>query len=285
MSDDPPQLGEREFAQIRDLVHKHLGIFLPDSKVSMVESRLRPFVESSGVGSFEGLVARLLPVPSRRDLSELADRMSTNHTYFYREHSHFEHFSRQVLPALISRERARSRDLRVWSAASSSGEEPYTLAAMILEQLGAEVDRWQADVLATDISAKVLAQAKEGVYAAEDIRALPERYQRHFRAYGRGKVRASERLRAQVSFHRLNLTGDKLPSRKAFNAIFLRNVMIYFTPEQRHQLLGRLFQVLEPGGYLYIGLTESVGDFKRFRRVAPGVHQRPALAGARGLSA
>ncbi len=154
-----------QFREIAALVQSRFGIQLPAEKRGLVTSRLQRLVRASGLGSFDEYWRRHMRPPSREVLSDLVDRLSTNHTYLWREPEHFEYLAREVLPRV--RESERARDLRLWCAAAATGEEPYCIQMVVRETLGAEYDRWTAGLLATDISDGALSRAREGMYSQQ----------------------------------------------------------------------------------------------------------------------
>ncbi len=270
-------LSDEEFRAISSLVYEKLGIQLTDQKRALVMGRLQSHVRKLGLHSYGEYIRFVASDPTGAALDELANRISTNHTFFFREAAHFKVLADEVLPEVTARLKAAGdRDLRIWCAASSSGEEPYTLAMLVLEHLGLERPQWQAGILATDISAKVLAIAQTGVYPEERLTELPVALRnKYLRKVGAGQWGVTQQLKAEVLYRRMNLMRESFPFKKRFQVVFCRNVMIYFDQPTREALVRRIGQVTEPGGHLFIGHSESIGrDNGVFRYVAPAHYVR-----------
>ena len=254
-------ISDQEFDRMRSLIYSKFGINLSLEKRSLLVGRLQKILRAEGFASFNDYYEHLQNEKSGRALSKLVDNVSTNHTYFYRESAHFEYFRDQALPEVVSRlKKSGSRDLRVWCAGCSSGEEAYTLLMLIQEVLGSEYRDWDAGLLATDISDRILATARTGVYPLERIEPLPDPLKRkYFTRHGHDQVQVVETVRREAVFRRFNLMNTQLPFRKPFHIIFCRNVMIYFDRQTRDALVRRFHAVTEPGGYLFIGHSETLG--------------------------
>jgi chemotaxis protein methyltransferase CheR len=212
-----------------------------------------------------------------RALNTLIEKISTNHTFFWREYDHFAYFTETVLPEIsASLRKRRSRDLRIWSAGCSTGEEPYTLAMLLCEYFGREMSSWETGVLATDISDRVLARCREGMYAAENMAKLPPMLrQSYFERVDGDILRVKEQVRNLVLFRKLNLIREEYPFKGRFQVIFCWNVMIYFDTPTRNALVQRFNRYLEPGGYLFVGHSESLGRANcPLRYIRPAVYQK-----------
>ena len=211
------------------------------------------------------------------ELRNLIDRISTNHTHFFREIKHFEFLGETLLPAW--KKANPNGTFRIWSAASSSGEEPYSLAIYLAEKLApAAAGEWIVE--ATDISTRVLEMARRGVYETERIGNIsPEWLRRYFqKGVGdwEGHFRIKDELRQRVNFHHLNLLQGQYPFNKPFDVIFCRNVMIYFDRATQTDLIGQLSERLVPGGYLMVGHSESLSGIKHsLKLVQPAVYMKP----------
>ena len=269
-----PDLAAADFRRISEIVYRTSGIVLPPGKEGLVRSRLAGRLRELGVPTFGEYVARVGDGGDGAELARMVDLLTTNKTSFYRERAHFDYLRDRVLPAL----RARGGRAQLWSAGCSSGEEPYTLAMLVRETAPAN-ERLDWKILATDLSARVLARARAGTYDAETLADVPaaER-QRWFEPAPptlRGPaMQAREELRRMVSFARLNLM-DPWPMRGPFDAILCRNVMIYFDRPTQERLVGRFWELLAPGGTLFVGHSESLtGLSHRFRYVQPAVYER-----------
>lgn len=268
------RLSDREFRLVSELVYAQTGITLGEQKRSLVIGRLNRELRRNGFRTFEEYYNHVISDASGAALNTLIERISTNHTYFWRESGHFEFFRDTVLPGIVDALRKKGRrDIRIWCAGCSSGEEPYTLAMLLQECLGPEIGTWDAGILATDISDRVIAAAREGVYRDENVAALPPklRYAHLIRAGG-NEWTVDEGTRRLVLFRKLNLMRRDYPFRGRFHTIFCRNVMIYFDTPTRQALVERFHRYMEDGGYLFIGHSESLG-----RSGCPFHYQCPAV--------
>lgn len=259
------------------LVNDLCGIALDESKAYLIESRLADLTQRSGCESYADLArrARLADTHLQR---EIINAITTRETSFFRDGSPFEALEHKVIPDLLDGcTRSSSRRLRIWSAACSTGQEPYSIA-MILRRLLSDLSNWDIRILATDISDAAIAKASRGVFADhETIRGLREEVCRdHFERHADG-WQVKDELRSLVSFRQLNLL-DPFPFFEQFDVIFCRNVAIYFEPEKRRDLFVRLAERLLPDGYLFTGSSESLSDIgARFRahHHCRGVFYRP----------
>jgi chemotaxis protein methyltransferase CheR len=277
-------LGEAEFRKLRDLIHRRFGIDLGPEKKDLVVTRLQSVLRRRGLPDFRAYLEVLERSPGTAAMLELIDRISTNHTFFHREPAHFDFFRQEVLPDIVGRVRAPDeKDLRVWCAASSTGEEPYTLMMTMLDVLGADYGSWKAGLLATDLSSDVLARAAEGVYGEENVSRLPRALRdAYFERVPDGGYRVCARVRREIVFRRLNLIQDRYPFKRPFHVIFCRNVMIYFDSATRKSVSDRLYDVTLEGGYLFVGHSESLDRATcRFEFVRPGVYRRGTAWGER----
>jgi len=277
-----PHLEKRDFLELREFVHQHLGIHLAEAKLGMVEQRLRPMVLRGGYGSFRDFIEGSLRHPSAATLTDLVNRITTNHTYFHREPEHFDFLVKTVLPELAPRLQkaagpGQKPTFRMWCAAASRGHEPYTLAMLQREFWGKEYERWDAGLLATDISEQALAVALAGRYPEDEVSALPAALrERWFLPRSGGQREVRPELRRDVCYRRFNLHSTTYPFRRPFDVIFCRNVLIYFDPPTKLAVVDRLARKLTPGGYLFVGLAESLGrEVSSLRYLRPGVYQKP----------
>ncbi len=270
-------LSDREYAMISQLVYEKFGINLGEKKRSLVLGRLHKLVRQYNFNNFEQFYKFVLQDSTGEALSALVDRISTNHTYFYRENAHYDYFSSQVLPQLISSLSARRESsIRIWSAGCSSGEEPYTLAMLLGEYLGTDLPRWKIGILATDISERVLEKAREGIYSKENVSKLPPKYrQKYFTPLANGQMQVNDSLKKMVLFRRLNLIRPSFPFRQKFHSIFCRNVMIYFDMPTREKIVGNFYNFMDPGAHFFIGMSESLGRRNPFfNYVQPAIYQK-----------
>jgi chemotaxis protein methyltransferase CheR len=272
-----PLIGDAEFHAIRRLVYDNFGINLTEQKRSLVIGRLQKVLRARQFATFEAYLEWLKTDQTGEALEELANRISTNHTFFWRENSHFEFFQQTVLPELAERHARDGGNVRIWCAGCSSGEEPYTLVMLMKETWGAQYDRLAPLLLATDISATALRTAMGGVYSQERLDRMPAALRnKHFtRGPEPDTWRVSEAIRQQVVFRRHNLMNQTFPFKKAFDCIFCRNVMIYFDKPTRDGLVSRFHRHTVPGGYLFIGHSETLGhDSTHYQYVLPAGYRR-----------
>jgi chemotaxis protein methyltransferase CheR len=269
-------ISEKEFGQIKSLVYERFGINLTEAKKSLVVGRLQKTIRSLGYDSFKQYYEYLIADKTGKALESLINRISTNHTFFYRESSHFDFFRDRALPEVTAGVRQTgSRDLRVWCAGCSSGEEAYTLMIEMKEFFGGEYHLWDAGLLATDISTRVLEKAIQGTYAEENVGNLPVYAKRHFMRAGADRYCVAKELKSQITFRRFNLMTEVFPFRKPFHVIFCRNVMIYFDQPTRSELLRKFHGCLMPGGYFFIGHSESLGrEQQLFEYIMPAVYRK-----------
>jgi chemotaxis protein methyltransferase CheR len=274
-------LKPREFEAIRQLAYEKFGLDLRKGKEELVAARLGKRIREHGFRSFEEYYHHVIADPSGEALIGMIDALATNHTSFLREAQHFEFLRQHVLPAL-----ERHTRLEFWSAACSTGEEPYSLAFTLRDQLGPEAFR-KVRILATDISTKALAAAQRAVYPAERFETLPPAWMRQFLLRGEGRSKGSYRvkpeIRNQVEFARLNLI-EPFSHTRSFPVIFCRNVMIYFDKATQETLVNRLAESLEPGGYLLIGHAESLSGVRQpLHYVRPAIYRKSGDAAPRSF--
>lgn len=266
-------LTDTEFCLLADYVHDYFGLNLKEKR-HLIENRLGSLLLKTGLSSFSALYQIMIKDGNSELVSEVVDRLSTNHTYFMRESRHFDFFRDHVLPDLKAR--ARSRDLRIWSAGCSSGQEAYTLAMIISDFFSGRKGAWDTRILATDISARALAQAREALYNTEDLTRLPDAWREgYFTQADHGKSRVLDSLKKEVIFRRFNLLEEHFPFTQKFQVIFCRNVMIYFDAETKRKLVKRFYEHTAPGGYLFIGQSESLNwENIGYRYVIPAVYRK-----------
>jgi chemotaxis protein methyltransferase CheR len=254
----PPALTDTEFQQFRALVHAETGIALGDGKRPMVSSRLSRRLRFWGYQTFTQYWDHLQRWdPSGDELMRLINAITTNKTDFFREAAHFDCLRSTVLPEVAAR--PGPRRLRIWSAGCSTGQEAYSIAATVLAGL-ARPAAWDIRILASDIDTDVLATGKAAVYPVDSTTGVPVSLQSTlFEASGAGRVaQVRDAVRRLVVFRRINLNADPWPIRTLFDCIFCRNVVIYFDKEHQSRLIGRLVSYLQPGGYLFLGHSESL---------------------------
>ena len=274
VAEDKSMMTEQEFMRIALFLKRKYGIDM-ERKRAIVEGRLENYVKSEGWMTYSQYMDAVEKDISGALEKKLVDLLSTNHTYFMRESEHFDFMKKEILPWLKEKE-SKSRDLHIWCAASSSGEESYTIAMVLMDFFGLEHHRWDTQVLATDVSTEILKQAIKGVYTKEQISPLPEHWKRRFfrNIVGTDQYKVTEELKKEVLFRKFNLM-DPFPFRRKMHVIFLRNVMIYFDDVTKQRLLQKIYDSLEPGGYLFLGKTETLNrDNVPFHLVTPSVFRK-----------
>ncbi|MGE5677881.1 MAG: CheR family methyltransferase, partial [Pseudomonadota bacterium] len=243
---------DKEFKQLADYIKMNYGINLKKEKQTLVMGRLANVLSVKGFKSFSDYYDYVVADRTGEAVITLVDRITTNHTFFMREPEHFYFFKDQVLPYLSGT--VKDKDLRIWCAACSSGEESYTLAMILDEYFGNEKGAWDTKVLATDISDKVLTIARNGIYSKERIAPLPANWRLgYFSKLDNENLVVSEKIKNEVIYRKLNLMEERFPFKRRFHTIFIRNVMIYFDNETKEKLVNKLYDQMEPGGYLFIG--------------------------------
>ncbi len=276
----PGVYGPQDFAAISRIVYEGAGIVLAQTKSMLVYSRLAPLVRNTNSGTFGAYIQRLKTDAAER--TRAIEALTTNHTFFYRESHHFEHFAAQVRPGLL-RGLAAGQPLRMWSAGCSSGEETWSLVLTLLgadRSEGRRIAESDTLVLATDLASHVLTKAEAGRYPAEDLAPIPAPLRE---AWSRpvpgdaGQAEIGPEARGLVRFRMLNLQGE-WPLTRPFDVIFCRNVMIYFDQPTKERLVSRLVAQLRPGGHLYIGHSErATGPAEaELTQVGPTIYQRRA---------
>ncbi len=272
----PELLDDEAFRLVQDVALRHFGFELPANKRTMLTRRMTRFARTNGLESAAQVVRTLLVAPTEAILQKLAVCLTTNHTFFHREAQHFERFVSHILPTI--RASAARKEMRVWCAAASTGQEPYELAMCMREVLGAADGRQQA-VLATDLSERVLDVARAGLYDEEQVSTLPKNRLRSFMVRDAdGMYSVGREVRELVHFRRFNLLTHPYPFRRPFHAIFCRNVMIYFSASVKEQVLHKLSKSLVLGGYLFIGRSESArGATADLRFLEPGVYRKVSV--------
>ncbi|GAA0745807.1 chemotaxis protein methyltransferase CheR [Sphingomonas trueperi] len=252
-------MSRRHFAQIAAYIYEVSGIKMPETKKTMLEGRLRRRLRAVGIDTLDGYCDFLFTGDHlAAEGLHLINAVTTNKTDFFREPAHFDYLVAQALPALEAR---GVRSLRAWSAACSTGPEPYTMA-MVLDDYAERMGGPEYGILATDLDTEVLAAARNGIYAAELVDPVPAALRRKYVMTSndprRREVRMVPRLRSAIGFGRLNLMDDRYPVGDAMHLIFCRNVLIYFDKPTQKKVVSQLYDCLAPGGYLFLGHSESI---------------------------
>ncbi len=248
------ELTDTDFDAIVTMVRETAGISLGASKRDLVFGRLNRRLRALGLSSFAEYCALIDSPDGEAERGEMINAITTNLTSFFREPHHFRFLANDILPALLAS--SEQRRLRIWSAACSSGEEPYSIAMVLNRSLANKRD-WDARILATDIDTNMIATAEEGCYDAERAAAIPAEFARLTARQADGRVAMTDGLKERIAFRPLNLLGP-WPMRGPFDVIFCRNVVIYFEKPVQRTLFERFADILTPGGYLFIGHSETL---------------------------
>lgn len=251
------QLNDSTFRQLRDFIYEKTGIYIADSKKYLIENRLSKRIEEKGLKGFEEYLTLLKK--NDEELKRLYDAITTNETYFFRENQQIEVLIKDLVPRIT--ETKGSRDIKIWSAACSTGEEPYTIAMMLLENCPG----LRFEIFASDISESVLSSAKKGIYTSYSVRNVPSiLLNKYFRKNGQMLYELDHSLKKFVNFTNINLMDDrKMRSIKGMDVIFCRNVLIYFDERAKQKVVSLLYDSLRQGGYLFVGTSESLHNVTR----------------------
>jgi len=275
----PDVYGADDFRAISDIAYRETGIVLPEGKAMLVYSRLAPLVRDSGCATFGAYVLRIREVDEERQKAICA--LTTNHTFFYRESHHFDHFRDSLRPQLIRR-LEQGGSVRMWSAGCSSGEETWSLAMTLLgpdRQAGLALAKRDVRILASDIATHALTKATAARYRSEDLKPVPEALRKAWTTGHGESTEIAPEVRAMVRFRTLNLLGE-WPMQGQFDVIFCRNVMIYFDTPTKERLVARFAGMLQPDGTLYVGHSERVTGpaLDQLVPMGPTVYRRRAAA-------
>ncbi|MCI8890770.1 MAG: protein-glutamate O-methyltransferase CheR [Eubacterium sp.] len=264
---------DEEFTRISTYMKRHYGIDMSQKKV-IVNGRLENYIRSGGFQSFDEFMNDVEHDRSGKQEKMLVNLLTTNHTYFMREFEQFDFFRKEILPWIRQKE-LHTKDVRVWCGAASSGEEPYMIAMVLADFFGMERKQWDLRVLATDVSTGILKQAVAGVYTAQQLENVPQQWKRQFFKQTKdGKYMATDDLKNGVLFRQFNLMSP-FPFKRKMHTVFLRNVMIYFDDATKKELVQKVYDFLEPGGYLLIGTTETVDrSATPFEIVQPSIFRK-----------
>ena len=265
-------MSTKDFRLFQSLVHREAGISLSDQKRALLVGRLAPRLRALSIPSFSAYFDRV--TTDREELVRMIDSVCTNETHFFREPKQFAFLENEVVPRWRTEAEhgERRREVRVWSAGCSTGEEPYSIAMSLLSHL----PDWSIDITATDLSTKVLQRAANGVWPMERAAEIPVHYRKAFMLRGsgpqEGNMAARPELRALVRFLRVNLHHDSYPVAGRFDLVFCRNVLIYFDAPTKRRIIDRLLDRLDSRGLLFLGHSESLNSFDRVRAAGPTVY-------------
>jgi len=265
------KINDDDFIRLTTFILSEYGINLV-SKKNLIEGRLGKTILDMGFSNFSEYVNYLLTSKSQDALDTLINKVTTNHTYFMRENSHFDFFYNTVLPEIEKNSKTRSPG--IWSAACSTGEEPYTMAIILLEYFKNKPQQWDTRMLATDISKRVLNIAAAGTYSEESLKEMPEEWKKKYFLKTDGSYTVTKQVRDNVVFKEFNLM-DPIRFKTSFDCIFCRNVMIYFDQPTKDALIQRFYDALNPGGYLLIGHSETLNKMTSpFKYLMPATYRK-----------
>lgn len=253
-----PVLQDTTFKQLRDFIYEKSGIFIPDTKKYLIETRLVKRIEDKNLKGFEDYLHFIRYSTNGDELAKLFDTVTTNETFFFRESQQLDVFTDILLPKIL--EKGSLKTLRIWSAACSTGEEPYTISMILMEKMPGI----RPDIAASDISDRVLDSAKKAVYGSYSIRNIPPPYlKKYFWANGQS-YELDPSAKSPVRFMNLNLIDEKKTKGiTGMDVVFCRNVLIYFDDKAKQKVVSHLYDSLKPGGYLFIGASESLHNVTR----------------------
>lgn len=264
-------ISDQDFQRLVKFIQDNYGIDLSKKK-TLITTRLSHTLKAKGYTSLDPFLERLFSKKDPAGLELVLNKLTTNYTYFLREKEHFTYFQNTILPELTQRHE-RDRVLAIWSAGCSSGEEPYTLSIYLKEFFSKKPGNWDTRVLATDISQQAMAKARAGLYQVPADMPIDWLDRYFVRDSKSGLYQVSPVIRNNVIFRPFNLM-DPIHFRLKFDVIFCRNVMIYFNQATRDALVRRFWEAMQPGAYLFISHSESLGQNPLFRLVAPSVYQK-----------
>ena len=264
-------ISDKDFELLRDFIYNICGMYFHTTKKYFLESRLTRRMEATGTKSYQDYFQLLKSLRGSEELKYLMDEITTNETYFFRNVPQLNAFESKLLPEIVElKNKMGFRKLRIWSAASSSGEEAYTMAMILLEKRATLLKDWIIEIIGTDINETVIAQAKEGVYNAYSVRNIPDAYKRKYiKEEPGGKFVLSPDVKRFVTFNKMNLYDDsKMIFMKSFDFIFCANVLIYFDMASKSKVVQHFYNNLQPYGYFFVGQSESLhGVNDKFKTV------------------
>ena len=263
-------ISDEDFRKLTTFIKSQYGITLQEKR-QLVTSRLSTLATEQGYTSFTPFVTQLLKEKDPQKIEQVLNRLTTNYTFFMRETEHFDYFTKVIMPELV-RKYERKKSIAIWSAGCSSGEEPYNLTMYIKDFLGLQASQWDTRILATDISQKALAKAKQGIYEVPDTVPAVWR-KKYFKKIEGSRYVVSPEIRNNVIFQTFNLM-DPIKFRTKFDVIFCRNVMIYFDQPTKDALVRRFYDATNPGGYLMISHSENLSKDAPYVTVAPSTFQK-----------
>ncbi len=264
------KLTDDDFNRLVAFMKKKYGINL-EKKRTLIEGRLANTVSSRGFASFREFIDFAFNDRTGNETMQLVNKLTTNHTFFLREPEHFEYMKTVLLP--YYEKTNTNHELKIWCAASSTGQEPYTLAMTIDEYFGARLAQWRVKILATDLDTDVLKKAKDGVYSPDMVKDVPAGWLARYFIKDGGDFKVSDRIKNMIEYKQFNLMERILPV-QPYDLISCRNVMIYFEADTKTALIERFYDVTKEGGYLFVGHAESIGKTTRYTYIKPAVYRK-----------
>ena len=276
------KLTDNDFERLMTYMKKTYGINLEKKRV-LIEGRLSNMISTRGFKSFKEYIDFAFADKTGNETMQLVNKLTTNHTFFMREPEHFQYLKKTILP-YFEKQNAATKTLDLWCAASSTGQEPYTIVMTVDDYFGANASRWKINLLATDLDTDVLSKAKAGVYTVDMLKDVPKDWlAKYFTKVDATTYKVIDRLRNQITFKQFNLMNN-ITERKQYDLISCRNVMIYFEQDTKNALVERFYDVTKEGGYLFTGHAESVSRDTRYTYVQPAVYRKISNKAAAGKS-
>lgn len=265
-------IDNKDFYRLVDFMKKKYGINL-EKKRHIISGRLSTPIASMGFSGFSDYVDHILTTNNNDDIDFLINKLTTNYTFFMREKAHFEFFKDNILPEL--EKKRKNKVLSIWSAGCSTGQEAYTLSMLMKEHFGNRASEWDTRILATDISQRVLTEARNGIYPEESLKELPASWKnKYFSKTKDGSFAIKPIIKDNVIYKTFNLM-DPIDFKLKFDVIFCRNVMIYFNQETKDRLTNRFYDSTVPGGYLLVGHSESITrSTSQYKYIMPAVYRK-----------
>ncbi|AHH12060.1 Chemotaxis protein methyltransferase [Borrelia hermsii YBT] len=269
------KINQEELSKLIKIIYNNFGINLNEKKKLLIESRLSSIIKAKNLNSFTEYINYLENQKNQISLIELVDKISTNHTYFFREPNHFEFLENKLLPKMLKQMMQSEEEIRIWSAGCSSGEEAYTIAMILNEYIDNNKIHCKVKILATDISITVLNEAKRGIYPEDRVKTLPKHLKnKYLNKLTNNKFEVKDILKKMIQFKKLNLMNEFFPFKKKFDLIFCRNVMIYFDEKTRNKLAEKFNQHLKDDSYLFIGHSETIRGNKNLEYIMPATYKK-----------
>ncbi len=268
------EITDKEYKSIVDYVKSNYGINL-NGKKTLITGRLQNYLVKNGYSSYSEFLDKVKSSKTGEEANKMLNYLTTNHTYFLREQLHFNYLRDVVLPFLLKKESA-TKSIKLWSCACSTGEEPYTIVMTMEDFFKSQPGKWDTRILATDISTQVLGKAREGIYLNEQLEVLPDRWRKmYFQRHSDVESRVKDEIRNKVIYKQFNLMSANYSFKSKFNVIFIRNVMIYFDEQTKRQIVDKMYNCLDIGGYLFTGMAEVVDKTAtKLKYIQPSIYQK-----------